>query len=276
MKMFASVNDYCIDRTTESKMTQRTCVGCEEPLVKAIASREHILPEWLAAKVEDPALSLKHYRHDQETAEDEILRTHDLGSFAIKNVCVRCNNGWMSRLETKAKPTLLGLMHMRAGLFQLSVEERANVSAWAIKTAFMLSSPQKTIMGLPWHLFRRLKEESAETIPSECVVLAAQLPFLPRGFLYACPTDELSAQADLVQVRVGFSINHLHFVVVIPIAEGPRAIRTTGIHIPLWPLDLDILVRYAPFPTLTSPNDLINYLTNLVQAGLIRGPEDAT
>jgi hypothetical protein len=182
----------------------------------------------------------------------------------------------MSRLETKAQPTILGLMHMRTGLFQLSVEERANVSAWAIKTAFMLSSPQKSIKSLPWHLFRKLTKESAETIPSECVVLAAQLPFLPKGFLYACPTDELPVQDDPVQVRVGFSIHHFHFVVVIPILEGPRAIMTTGVHIPLWPLDLEIRVRYAPFPTLTSPNDLINFLTNLVQAGLIRSPEDAT
>ncbi len=257
-------------------MTQRTCVGCEQPLVNGIASREHILPEWLAAEVEDPALSLKHYRHDEEAAADELLRTHGLGSFAIKNVCARCNNGWMSRLETKAQPTLLGLMHMRTSLFQLLAEERANVSAWAIKTAFMLSSPQKTIKRLPWHLFRGLAEESAEMIPAECVVLAAQLPFLPKGFLYACPTDMLVAQEDSVQVRVGFSIHRLHFVVVIPILEGPRAIMATGVHIPLWPLDLEIRMRYAPFPTLTSPNDLINHLTNLVQAGLIRGREDAT
>src|ERR1017187_7704099 len=155
-------------------MTRRTCVGCTQPLVNAVAAREHILPEWLAAEIEDPALSLKHYRHHEGPAADELLRTHGLGSFAIKNVCTSCNNGWMSRLETKAQPTLLGLMHTRASLFQLSAEERANVSAWAIKTAFMLSSAD--IKCLPWHLFRRLAKESPETTPSECFVLAGQLP----------------------------------------------------------------------------------------------------
>ena len=69
--------------------------------------------------------------------------------------------------------------------------------------------------------------------------------------------------------RVGFSINKLHFIVVIPFVEAERVVRTSGVQLPLWPLEMEILVAHRHFPTFTSPNDLINFLTNLVEAGVI-------
>src|SRR5271154_1758246 len=125
----------------------------------------------------------------------------------------------MSQLEGRAQTTLLGLMHMKTSLLQLTVEDRTRVSAWAIKTAFMIASAQKSIGSLPWHLFRQLAEEP-DTVPVECFVLAAQLPFLPKGFLYACPGDVLPRYADPVSLRVGFSVHQLHFVVVLPLLEA--------------------------------------------------------
>jgi hypothetical protein len=160
-------------------MANRTCVGCCEKLTTDLRSREHILPQWLAQEVKRPDLDLKHYRHHEDENTDELLRSHDLGSFVVKNVCIKCNNGWMSRLEGRAKPLLLDLMNMRASLLQLSTEDRTTVSAWAIKTAFMIASAQKSTGTLPWYLFRRLAEEP-ENVPAECLVLAAQLLFLPR------------------------------------------------------------------------------------------------
>ncbi len=222
-------------------MVNRTCVGCGIPLTKDVISREHILPQWLAEEVRQPDLSLKQYRHNEDIAQDELLRSHDLGSFAIKNVCIPCNNGWVSQLEGRAQPILLGLMNMKTSLLQLSIAERSTVSAWAIKTAFMIASAQQSLPALPWELVRGLAEQP-ENIPTQYLVLAAQLPFLPKSFLYACPTDHLSASEDPIQVRVGYSINNLHFVVVIPFHDGARIVRTSGVQLPLWPLDMEIRV----------------------------------
>jgi hypothetical protein len=133
----------------------------------------------------------------------------------------------MSRLEGRARTTLVELMSMRATLLQLSDDERTTVSAWAIKTAFMIASAQQSITDLPWHLFRQLAEEP-ERVPEECLVLAAQLQFLPKGFLYACPTDILPRSDRPVQVRVGFSIHQLHFVVVIPAVSGRQSREDFG------------------------------------------------
>ncbi len=249
-------------------MANRACVGCTVPLTNDNISREHILPEWLAAEVYQPELSLKQYRHNEDTREDELLRSHDLGSFAIKNVCRSCNNGWMSDLEGSAKPILLGLMDMKTSLFQLAPNERSVSSAWAIKTAFMIASAQKNLPELPWPLFQGLAS-TPRNIPVQCIVVAAQLPFLPKSFLYACPADHQAGSEALIHVRVGFSINKLHFVVTIPFLEADRIVRTSGVQLPLWPLDLEILVAHKDFPTITSPNDLINFLTNLVEAGIV-------
>jgi hypothetical protein len=135
-------------------MANRACVACTVPLTNDNISREHILPEWLATEVYQRELSVKQYRHNEDTREDELLRSHDLGSFAIKNVCRTCNNGWMSNLEGSAKPILLGLMDMKTSLFELAPNERSVSSAWAIKTAFMIAGAQKNLRSYPGLCFR--------------------------------------------------------------------------------------------------------------------------
>ena len=58
-------------------MANRVCVGCTAPLTSDNISREHILAEWLAAEVRQPELSLKHYRHNEDTREDGVV-SHSL------------------------------------------------------------------------------------------------------------------------------------------------------------------------------------------------------
>jgi hypothetical protein len=247
-------------------MASRECVGCGILLTNDVITREHILPRWLAEELHLPRVSYKHYRHDEDAARDELVRSHDLGSLAIKNVCSSCNNGWMASLEGRAKPTLLGLLNMKTTLLQMTEQERATVAAWAIKTAFMIASAQPDISGLPWYLFRGLAR-TPEQIPDECPVVAGQQDFLD-GFMHSSRTDLSSSNGQAIQARVGFSIRKLHFVVVIPFTAGQRMVRTSGVHLPIWPLESEILVRYAFFPTFSSPNDLINYLVDQVECGL--------
>ena len=247
--------------------SMRQCVGCGCPMVDVPRTREHILPRWLASEIEMPGVSLKHYRHDENEQTDSLLRDHSLRTYVIKNVCGPCNNGWMSGLEGRAKPILLGLMNLKRTLLQLSDVDRITIATWAIKTAFMIASAQETKMDLPWHYFRQLASSTHE-YPRECPVVSAQLP-VSTGFLYACPTDTPTKGGPLSQVRVGFSVRHLHFVVVIPLAEGPRMLRVSGIHLPLWPLEMEILLHYRQFPTITDPKEFINFITGMVEAGLV-------
>lgn len=246
-------------------MAERMCVGCGEVLTERSRTREHIVPQWLAEELKIPDTNLKHFLHDETEDRDELLREHSLLTFVIKNVCASCNSGWMSRLEERAMPILLDLMNLKSGLLGLSEEDRTTISIWAIKTAFMIASAQRTKMDLPWQMFRRLSGEPSQ-YPTECPVVAAQLP-VPTGFLYACPTDEQVPDGQPCQARVGFTLRHMHFVVVIPFTAGQRMIRATGLHIPLWPLRNEILIRFENFPVIADPKAFINTVTNFVHAG---------
>jgi hypothetical protein len=250
-------------------MANRTCLGCGVELTGDVVTLEHALPRWLAKEIELPGVSLRHFLHDESKPEDTLLRSHELNTFGSKKVCCVCNNGWMSRLETEARPTILGLMNQQTNLLSLADDARLVLSRWAVKTAFMISTVQSIKFDLPWHVFRALgKQEDAG--PDGCFVLGSQQPCLPKGFLYTCPADEFD-RGKFVQVRVGFSVNHLHLVVVIPLTEDSRMVKTAGaIHIPLWPLQLHVLAGYKNIPeTLRTPYDYLDFLTNLVEVGVV-------
>jgi hypothetical protein len=51
----------------------------------------------------------------------------------------------MSDLEGSAKPILLGLMNMKTSMLQLAPDERSVISAWAIKTAFLITSAASSL-----------------------------------------------------------------------------------------------------------------------------------
>lgn len=254
-------------------ITNRRCVGCRAELTGGVATREHALARWLAAEIELAGARLKHYLHDEEKTEDELLRSHGLNNFAVKNVCADCNGGWMSRLENHARPFILGLINQQTALRDLLPDARLVVSRWAVKTAFMILSIQQTKHELPWRKFENLGTDE-ERGPDGCFVLAAQLAMLPDGFSYTCHPNILSETQPPVQFRVGFAVNRLHLVVIIPVLEGQRVLRfDPNIHVPLWP---SALVRLASpqsgYPAgFDSVARMQDFLTGLVEAGIASG-----
>jgi hypothetical protein len=56
----------------------------------------------------------------------------------VKRVCGDCNNGWMSRLENRAKPVIESLIDDR--LDALDLKSKESIAAWVVKTAMVLES----------------------------------------------------------------------------------------------------------------------------------------
>jgi hypothetical protein len=251
-------------------MGERHCVGCGMELMGKVISLEHSLPRWLAREIEMPGVSLRHFIHDETQPEaDCLLRGHKLNTFEARKVCSACNGGWMSRIESSAKSLILDLMNQKISIMTLTDAHRTALARWATKTAFMIAVVQTTRFDPPWKIFQNLglREEDG---PNGSIVLATQQAEMPKGFLYTCPWDYLS-EGQPIQVRVGFSLHHLQFVVVIPILQAPRLVAASlGLHIPLWPLDQHILVRYRPAVTkFETPRRYLDYLTNLIQVGVV-------
>ena len=250
-------------------MTNRTCLGCGVELTGDVVTLEHILPQWLASEIEMPNVKLQHFRHDDGNKENTLLRAHGLNTYATRQVCFRCNGGWMSRLENQAKPLILSLMKVERSVLMLTDDERRILSRWAVKTAFLITTSETTKFPMPWEVLYALgRDEGAG--PERCYVFACQQSNLSKGFLYNSPSDYLS-EDGLIQARLGFSIQHLHFVVFVPFDKRPRLARiAAGIHTPLWPLGLGCFAVYKPIPTeLKTVYEYLNFLTNLIEVGLV-------
>lgn len=251
-------------------MANRRCVGCDIELAGGAATREHVLAQWLADEISLPGVNLKQYLHDEDKAENELLRSHGLNNFVVKNVCADCNGGWMSRLENQAKPLILGLISEQTALRNLLPNDRLIVSRWAVKTALMILSNQRTKYELPWRVFQNLRTDE-ERGPDGCFVLAAQLLMLPNGFSYTCRPNIFSEAQAPVQFKVGFAVNRLHFVVVVPVLEAQRVLRfDSNIHVPLWPsVSFGFRTPRSSYPAgFESVAHMQDFLTSLVEAGI--------
>ncbi len=109
----------------------KTCIFCG---LRGNLSKEHFWPEWLAPHLEPPE-SNAHVTefHSAEGKQPHRLerRSERQGSVTTKKiraVCASCNNGWMSSLESNAKPVLLALMNRNQST--ISLEESHALARW--------------------------------------------------------------------------------------------------------------------------------------------------
>ena len=102
-------------------------------------SKEHFWSEWLASHIPQAAKS----RHISGLLASEGKQPQQLRSFSerdgsvltkkIRVVCKTCNNGWMSQLESAAKPTLIALIN-RSNL-TFSSKDAQTLALWvSVKT----------------------------------------------------------------------------------------------------------------------------------------------
>jgi hypothetical protein len=110
---------------------RRLCLFCENPA----NSKEHLFPDWLNSlfptEVIGPSTA-ERFSATPETFQVKSWTTLKAASETIREVCSTCNNGWMARLEARAKPLL---MPMAGGAAQLlDPAQQIIVATWAAKT----------------------------------------------------------------------------------------------------------------------------------------------
>jgi hypothetical protein len=246
-----------------------SCVGCNEPVIGP--TREHVLAQWLETEIFIPNATLNQYLRDEDQNENQLLRKHLLNNFVIKNVCHTCNNGWMSEMENRAKPSILALMNGTGTLWDLPPDATLALARWAAKTAFMIASIQKDHIELPWSIFQKMRS-SERNGPDGCFVFVGQVFAISKGFTYACMRDHSPEdESEIVQVRIGFSIKRIHLVVVIPLVPGDRIIKADPrMHTSIWPVGTKTLIRQAHAPArFASLAEAQYFLTNLIEAAII-------
>lgn len=111
----------------------RTCVFCGAPA----DSQEHVWPNWAAPMLADQGPLPHLHQIIQEGRPNEERRySKDAYSVTVGVVCERCNNGWMSALEERAKPYLETMLRGRGR--ELHEGGLRTLAAWALKTSMMV------------------------------------------------------------------------------------------------------------------------------------------
>ena len=123
------------------------CAFCGSP---GRRSKEHIIALWLHEYLGTlpPTYSVRGMgmglneggsAYARSESENRVLNKPFLQQ-KTRNVCEKCNNGWMSQVETDARPTIVRLLAAANGdgAVVLSREEAAILAVWSVKTAFTL------------------------------------------------------------------------------------------------------------------------------------------
>ena len=119
----------------------RTCFFCGR---RGSLSKEHVWPRWIQKYVDTPEPTRSsrttgfYHEGDTITIEPDRITPPRQGSvltFKVRIVCERCNNGWMSKLESQAKPILRSLISDEAAVIEAAAA--ATLATWAVKTAWM-------------------------------------------------------------------------------------------------------------------------------------------
>lgn len=110
-------------------------------------TREHVWPQWALRYFPSQPDAVQRMTFNFESGDDPIVREWPAESMAqvARVVCADCNNGWMSTLETDAKPWVEQLIHGVPTLLDSAAQKI--VGEWCIKTGLLLSLtlPQRLV-----------------------------------------------------------------------------------------------------------------------------------
>ena len=107
------------------------CVFCGNGPLTA----EHAWPHWLIDILGGNA-TIQMWRSDTDSGAKWLAHGPDSRAHVQpKCVCGPCNNGWMSAVESDAKPVLAALIGDFA--LQLDAEQQRQLAAWAIKSTMV-------------------------------------------------------------------------------------------------------------------------------------------
>jgi hypothetical protein len=138
-------------------ISDKYCTFCKTLISKKNRSKEHIIPQWLLN-----FLDLTEHQvqptHFNPNGDSLSTRKHKLSDFVQGKICSTCNNGWMSRLEESSIPVLIPLMKGEKLVDELDSMEKAILSRWTAKTAYVLNTASNFHKSIPQDHFEYVRK----------------------------------------------------------------------------------------------------------------------
>src|SRR5579864_5161898 len=110
----------------------RKCLFCPNP----VDSAEHLWSDWILEDLKPvEPIHIKFGKTFAKWVDDPEVR--------IRCVCQRCNNGWMSSIESENKPHMLAMMNDKSTL--LAPTQQKLLTLWAILKAMVLDGSSRSL-----------------------------------------------------------------------------------------------------------------------------------
>jgi hypothetical protein len=199
----------------------RTCVFCG----RRADSLEHVWPQWISRHLAN--------RGPFKLVDRTRGRTVQFGNVLdvkIRRVCKTCNNGWMSQLETRAKPLLEPMFDGTP--VTLHPNDQAVLALWSIKTLMMTDlwhdNPDVFSPNHHWEVYQTRKP------PLDVSVLIAALEEAERNAVYS-----EAAQQGTERHRLMMTFERLVVQVrlLAPSASVQHGWDTRRSAVQLWPIE---------------------------------------
>jgi hypothetical protein len=220
-----------------------TCVFCGTKGA-SLLSEEDVVPKWLKRHLALPSHDeTAHFTVDSKT--ETVIHQHLSSTFRYVERCVcakHCNNGWMSRLENRAKPILIPLIDSQRAVANLSPPERKDVAKWAAKTAYMHVSASRDVKHhIPGDHLHALSGDSGFMLQG-VAVFGMQRRFIKPNAWYKAArwphvirqgTSPGSTAVPLDAYKVGLQFRHLYLLVAFWSPSAQFCVAE-NVHVPIW------------------------------------------
>lgn len=158
---------------------------CSKPVSR---HGEHIFPKW-AHDYLPTSTSRYKSREIFGVEEKRPARPGSPKNITVRAVCAKCNNGWMSKLEEAAKPTLIKLM-LPKGSFLLTYDERQTLATWMSLKVLVVDADTEArpiFTKLDYESFKDEPAPLSRTIFSMflCSPMARKMPAYKRNYASA-------------------------------------------------------------------------------------------
>ncbi len=203
--------------------TLRPCIFCGR---HDGLSKEHIWPEWMAAylPIAAPNAHVSEV-HSGIPKQPSVLqrrseRPGPVHTKKVRAVCRRCNNGWMSELEARAKLPLLRILTSQD--LKIVSEQSSTLATWAVLKAIVGEHASEDHL-TPYEDRSRLRVELA--IPPYFRVFAAKHTSTTKAaYLRHSATLSLSLKGPVPSLPKGINRN----IQVTTILVGPLCLFITA------------------------------------------------
>jgi hypothetical protein len=211
------------------------CIFCGEPA----DSREDIIPTWLNKQALMPPETTRPVTYTSHGVVLKEWTSQTLAFLKIKAVCMGCNNGWMSQVETAAKP-YLELM-MKGNNVLLDQAAQVTLATWACLKVMVWESVAEGVVTSPSDRQLMCKQQVP---PAYALVALGRVPSSDQSEfsvqqVFIKAQRQPGAARDSVSATALTLGDMVAWVVLNPTRPAAMSLKPT-------PIDLDLITIFPP------------------------------